>query len=1538
MRRTARNIYRALRSLAFTVILVAVGLVACLYVALSLPWMQKKILGIACREISTLLGGTVEAESMTVSLFDEIVLKNVSLTSPAGEKCISVGTLGAGIDLWRLVTEGRIEVTYAEILDPDIRLSQEQRGGPLNIRFMIDALAPKDKTKPPTKFDLNIRTVVMRRGHLRFDKKWCPALSDPALMDFNHIVIDDLAVDMSIPQLKNDDFVFNLRRLSFKTPQGLRVERIECITEIAPTRLALKDFNLRMPGTQVTLNDLEILPQRGFGGIVDALREGEYTLSLEASRLTPADFSSFWRPLGDYRDPLALQLDARGNMHNVDIKTFNINGVNGGEAPVTLKFRGSASGLDSIASCRFLVDYLDVHLQSALTSAFGSMLRLKELPARMLGSVGDTHLTLKGRGNMATGRISADLKLSTAPGSIQCDNIEVRDLVRGKYPVISGQISMEGLNIGQLLGRGDLGNIALEADANLRLSGGIPDGDAQVHISSVSWRGFDYRNISIAADKDGDESDLAISVDTPGAIMEIGGYLKNAGSGSELQAEVNIVEFTPSYMGLLSKWPGYVASGTISVDVSGNTIDNLTGLVRLEDFVFKGEKGKPSLRMHSLTLESDIDEEAGRDISIYSDLMQGYISGKYRFSDIVPAVKDMMAGVLPSLIGKSSGRDYTSTGFDFNFTIRPDEDILDFFKLPVKPLTDVSLSGSFDGEGRMADINLSAPYLQQGKNKLVSATSLKAVIDGESGTATVGGTTTMPVKFGDLTLNLDAAGHADNITAALGWHLPDAESMSGNLGLDVSFDRDIATQNLDLNLRIEPSSFLMNGAEWNIGGGEVVLKGKRLDVERLLINHGDQFVRIEGTASQLPTDSLQVTLANIDLGYIFDTLNINFVTFGGKATGSVSASSLFTSDLRAATDRLYVADLSYNGSRLGDADLESHFDMQEKMVAIGAVIRDESPVPTVLNGGIWVTRDSLSFDVDANRVNVGFLQPFMAAFSSGLEGRASGHAKLFGTFKDIDLTGRVFADTLRMKVDYTNTWYAGSDSVILDKGKITVPSFRLYDRDGNSGIFSGTLQHKYFREPVFDFRLTDAHDLLCYDTDSRINPDWYGTVYGNGTALISGRPGFVGINIDMTTQPRSSFTLVLNDTQAAEEYRFLSFRDHRREKMEAEMPDTVPEFMKRFKRNVAHEEGPPTEVSLDIRGTITPGALMTLVMDPAGGDRITARGSGAMQMEYNSESNEMKMFGRYTLDEGNYNFSLQDIILKDFSIRPGSTISFNGDPMNADLDIAATYRVNTNLTDLDQSFATDRDLNRTNVPVDAVLMVRGAMTSPDITFDIDLPTLTEEVGRKVRSLISTDDMMSRQIIYLLALNRFYTPEYSGSSQASGSEFSAIASSTLSSQLSNVLSNLTDNLTVSPSIRSDKGDFSDFEMDLALSSRLLNNRLLINGNFGYRDRATSSTTFVGDFDIEYLLSRTGNLRLKAYNHFNDQNYYLRSALTTQGIGIVFRKEFDNIFSFLRPLKRKKEEKEDDTKEATGSGLPELVVPDSITKKNEHDTEY
>ncbi|MDE6161242.1 MAG: translocation/assembly module TamB, partial [Muribaculaceae bacterium] len=479
-----------------------------------------------------------------------------------------------------------------------------------------------------------------------------------------------------------------------------------------------------------------------------------------------------------------------------------------------------------------------------------------------------------------------------------------------------------------------------------------------------------------------------------------------------------------------------------------------------------------------------------------------------------------------------------------------------------------------------------------------------------------------------------------------------------------------------------------------------------------------------------------------------------------------------------------------------------------------------------------------------------------------------------------------------------------TDSLHIDPGMINVDGVTIRDVNGHTARLDGVVRHKFFSEPSFDFRVRDARDFLCYNVNSKQSPDWYGTIYGNGGAHIHGAPGVVNIDVNMATAPGSTFTFVLNDMLDADEYSFITFRD----RTPVEIVDSVveveriPAAVLEFQRRMAAQtQDTPSDYNMDFRVDVTPDARINLVMDPVGGDEIRAIGSGNMRLTYGSANNDLRMFGTYTLDRGNYNFTLQDIIIKDFTINEGSSISFHGDPYAAQLNIEAVYAVNANLSDLDESFLQDRDLNRTNVPVHALMKVTGDMRQPDIAFDLQFPTLTSDVYRKVRSIVSTEEMMNRQIIYLLALNRFYTPDYMSTTK--GNELFSVASSTISSQLSSMLGKLSDNWTIAPNLRSDRGDFSDVEVDVALSSRLLNNRLLFNGNFGYRDKSLNNNQFIGDFDIEYLLNRRGTWRLKAYNRYNDQNYYLRSAATTQGVGIMFKHDFDSFSDWIRFFRRK-----------------------------------
>jgi len=309
-------------------------------------------------------------------------------------------------------------------------------------------------------------------------------------------------------------------------------------------------------------------------------------------------------------------------------------------------------------------------------------------------------------------------------------------------------------------------------------------------------------------------------------------------------------------------------------------------------------------------------------------------------------------------------------------------------------------------------------------------------------------------------------------------------------------------------------------------------------------------------------------------------------------------------------------------------------------------------------------------------------------------------------------------------------------------------------------------------------------------------------------------------------------------------------------------------------------------------------AVIDIIMDPISGDKISGYGDGNIQVQYGTKT-PLKVLGNYRIERGKYNFSMQQLFIRNFDIQEGSTLAFRGDPFTADLDIKANYTVSANLEDLDRQLIENRRSARNSVPVNCILMLNGPLNRPSVAFDLDLPGAPDELTRQVKSYIRTDDMMARQIVYLLVLNRFFTPQENMRDNSK----SVVDWSFLSTQLSSMFGSLSDNLRLGTNFhQSNTGEQTSTEFELMLSSQLLNNRLIINGNFGYinnsvTNRNQNNLPLIGDFDLEYKLTKSGDIRLKGFNHYNYRNYYSITPEMTQGFGILFRKDFNHWLDLL-----------------------------------------
>lgn len=1482
MKKVVKNIYKAIRSIIVIVLLTIVTVYAALYILLSIPKVQNYVREIGEKELSTLLRTNVKIDKINISPLDEVALYNVKIPTPDGKNAISVKKISAGISLFDLLTTGRLVFNYAEVIEMDVHISKATPESPLNIQFIVDALKSKDKNKPPTQFDIRLNAVIVRQCAVSYDVDSQPH-KDADLFDSNHIQLKYINADIRIPELKNDYFTFDIRRLSFYEKSGFELSRLAAYLHIDKRHIVASNLIFEMPGSYIAPKDIS-LTFSDLNYLGKEICSTPISFETEESKVTLSDFRAFVPAFGKITDPIYLTMKMIGSVNNPEIKKLSIH------------TSGNWLSLNTKASVRNLLHKEDLSVDipqiqlNVQTAEVGEWLcehqmvnnNLSDLIRRAQYISANGKFDYKGNNATYIGTVGSDFGTLQTDGVLSLDN---------GLTDFKGAVSSDNLHISRLLDKGELlGDVSFDVTADISVIDKLPVGNITGVVKYIDFKGYRYNNIRADISVDKNEYEGMLSLHDANADFEIEGNAAFDGVNSRYDLVSHIKSLDLQKLNL-AKLP-YAISTNIDAHLSGNNLDNIIGDLNITDINVTNRSGD-KLTIDGICVSS-MDEGSQRNITITSDYLNGEIKGIVSMNTLKRDAFELLSSSFPemtsSLLSNMAKKQSSANDFSYYLNVSNSRTITDFFNIPISAVDSVTVSGVFKAADKKMSFGLDAPLLLF-KNKIIENTSVAFNIDNLSQDINLNVSSQLDNKNGNILLLLNGVGANDRLDLDLQWAYDRTHDFSGNVSLSTLFSKPDGKSSPMVDVKINPSHFVVNDTVWNIQESSVKIVGKRIEVNQFCVNREDQFIKADGAVSKSADDVLTMQLQDIDLGYVFETLNINHVAFAGRATGDFFASQLLSKEPNLQTPNLHVTNFSYHNAPLGDADINSHWDNTSKGIIINADIHQLNHRNTYVRGAVYPTRDSLDFKFDADHVNVQVIKPFMSAFTSDVEGEASGKAELYGTFKFINMKGRLFADRFRLRIDQTNTYYSVSDSIIMNPGEIKISNAQIKDDFGNTALLNGEITHSYFKNAHFNFAVTDVKNLLCYNTTAKDNPRWYGRVFGNGSAFIVGRPGVVNIDVNMSAAPNSNFYFVISDQEDAGEYNFITFTDRRREEQERQAINEREKLIKDLQTSKSNNDS-GTAFRINMLVDANPNVAITMVMDPEAGDRIRATGNGNMRIEYDS-SDGLTMFGTYTAEDGKYNFTLQDIIVREFRLKPGAQISFHGDPLNATLDLTASYSVNANLSDLDESFTQDKDLNRTLVPVNALLKVAGAMSQPDISFDLEFPSLTQDVYRKVKSIISTDDMMNQQIIYLLALNRFYTPEYMGNT-AKNNELAAVASSTISSQLSNILGQLSDKWTIAPNFRSDKGDFSDTEVELALSSRLLNNRLLLNGNFGYTDNALNSNSFIGDFDVEYLLTKNGNFRLKAYNRYNDQNYYIRNALTTQGVGIMFKHDFSNIF--------------------------------------------
>ncbi len=1438
---------------------------------LHIPYIQKKISAIASEKLKEILGVEVEIGSVDFELFNKLILKDLYLEDQSGKTMFQAARVAAGFDFLPML-RGKLRFSSAQLFSFQVHLSKPDKNTPLNLQFVLDAFASKDSIPKESRIDLKINNLNLRRGTFAYSIESEPetrGVFNPA-----HILLVDISAKIHLYELNEKRLWANIDRLSCTEQSGVSIKRLE-LDFIGNKELAtINHLQLQLPNSSLDLRNMQI-EYVNLDELHEYIKDAQVQVFILPSEISPQDLRPFVPLFAQYKDKIKIAGELSGSYDDITLKEFQLSDGNNLEFKANLTLK-KLSRPDQT--------FIDGYFEQSYISPEG----IRRLNKNLFPEV-DIPTEIYNLGYVRfEGKLSGYLHRLSAFGLFATDIGNLRtDIIVGaerNNAYINGKLSSNALDIKKLLNDNpDYGTTNFEITLNARQAGKkMLNGNINAIIHRFDFKNYPHENIRLTGDFTQNSFNGQINIEGPDGKLTAKGFCQLAGAESVVNVSAEAIHVKLDKLNLSNKYKESDLSFLITANFTGSNIDNGLGYLNLTDLKFNAEKG--GFYFDTLMVNVREDYMKQKIINIQSDLLYGQMKGYFQPSELIPAFTQTVYPYLPTLIPEPKKQLNNSNEIQAIFTINALDELAYIFDLPFKTYNQTRITAAYNGKLNKFEIETYLPRFDVKNNKFDAG---KVVVKNPGKKLEVSANTSMYAKNNAIyTLFSKFEIENDLIQSSLSWAESKGYKNNGNISFATGFSKPADKAPMRTAIDMSTSYITINDSIWTIHPASVVIDSGKIAVHDFLVDHRNQRLNIDGEVSSYPEDSLLVFLNQVSLDYIFNTLSLPTIEFGGVATGYVKAQDLYKT--RQLSTRLDVKNFSFNKVVFGDLDLKGTWDDQEKGISMLGFVNKGDTGSVHVDGIIYPATEKLSIAFDAAHTDISFLRRYTNNVMKNLSGDMTGKVHLFGDFKDLTVEGQAYVKDATFGIEFLNTIYTFSDTIRLKPDEISLRNVRLYDKYGHSALVNGNVKHRYFTDFKFQAAL-QTNNFLVFNATEKLNPAFYGTVFGTGTASIKGDESLVNIDVSMQSNRNTRLGLNFMGDRHVNEYDFINFVTNNNKR------DTIPieNYLSLLSyRPVLQKTNNHTELKLNLIFEATPDANLEMIMDPVSGDKIKGNGHGNIQIQYGTRS-PLNMFGKYIIDDGKYNFSFQQVIHRTFDIREGSAVTFHGDPYSANLDINASYNLTANLGDL--SSALMAETSRSNVQVNCLLDISGAIAHPDIRFDMEFPGSTDDLTRQVKSIVNTEDMMNRQIVYLLVLNKFFTIENgSEPNRSRTNDLTSLASSAFSSQLSNILGSVTDNIQIGTVFKtSNEGEYTDREVALLLSSQLLDNRLLFNGNFGYRDNPYVQSAFIGDFDLEYKLTRSGEVRLKFYNHYDDRFYILRQPRSIQGLGIMFKKDFNQI---------------------------------------------
>ena len=1445
-------------------------------------WLVDKATGILENKIGT----TVYIEKFDYRPFNRVLLRNVYVEDLRGDTLIAAQTVSA--NLLRFSNKSKvINLNRVKLEGAVINFSTDSTGV-MNFTEFVK-LFQSGKEKDPNKevFEINIRNARISESSFRLHNHNAEQLEYG--INFKDLNLGSLNVDLRNLSISGDTITFSIFEMDFIDRSGFSVERFRCEVSFSSKHMHFDKLRVRSMEASINMPYLRMSYSswEDMGNFIEDVRlSGEFNNSMVST-----EFLSYLVPdLQQFNQTVGISGSFRGPVSDFRLRDIELQALDS----TILKANLNLTGLPNFANT-FI--FLDIKELSTNIKDIESIENPKT--NNPLVDIPDNYYSLKklNYSGTFTGFISDFVAFGTLTSGIGNLSIDLSFKPDEKSTTkFDGKVSTRELDLGKLTANPMLGKISLKATVK-----GSTDYGSQLEaftdatIFAIEANDYNYTNIELSGNLSNRNFVGSVFLDDPNVKLNFMGKVDFSDTipvfdFSAFVPKLDLVELNLNKTDSISQ-----ASFLLTAKFSGNNLDNTIGEVKVVNCFYKNQNGEIKTSDITINANNTVDSKF---IGIKSEFVEGELRGKYNYANIFNSFQNLIYLYIPALSPNNQKPEILETGVenpDFNdyiirMRVRKTQKLTEVLFPSFRIAENTNVFGIYNPDLQTLTLKIKIPELVLAGNVIKDIS-----IDGQTyDTSFVASITTPSLDIGGTFIRniaINAVASNNNVASSISWDNRTAIKNQGELKANTLFEHGQFFNRI--NVEFKPSLFTLNDTIWNVASSLVTIDSTRIFINDFAIQNKLQSLKVNGTITSSPTDNIRVDFKDIDIS----NANLYTKSLGYDFTGNIDGYAMITdlSNNPLFYADLTVEDLQINRQKVGRIQFTSQWFADDKRLSLNALNTLDNTQAFKAVGDIYPETKALNFKVDIEQVMLTHLEPILAGNVYGLEGYLSGIIDITGTIDKPVLDGMVRINEASGTIDFTKTRYRMSDPIFIENSNIFFRNFRIFDSGNRLATLNGAIRTNFFKDITLDLSLA-PNNFQFLNTTERDNEMFYGTVFATGQARLTGTPSNLLTNVSVRTEPRTAIFLPLSSSRDVAEFDFVTFVNRSDEIIIIE--DLA-----------INEAKTPSNISLILDLQVTPDAEMQIIIDKQLGDIIRANGSGNLKLEINPNNNVFNMFGQYVIERGDYLFTLQGVINKRFRIGAGSTITWNGDVENAQMDIQAIYGLRTNLLPLKPG--TEEEIFKRRLQVDCQINLTGKLMEPIISFDINVPMAEtdEELKIVLQEALNTDERVSRQFINLLVINSFASDDPTMSAGV-GQGLASTVSEMLSNQLSNWLSQWSNNFDIGINYR--PGDeISSQEIELALSTQLFNERVTINSNVDMANQNTS-TPIAGDFSIDVKIVPSGKLRAKAFARSNNDILYGGSGQSdyTTGAGLMYREDFNNFGElwerYRRIFRRKKEE--------------------------------